>query len=418
MHVDFRQFKIEEAGVLDVARQEIRNHPALSLEEKNLAILELNALACAEVRCADGVPVVDVNYQNLRSLQDYGEKLQNAGIEIDQFLGEVVDPDLFNYSKSDWVGDQINKYDEAWMRVGGVVQAGGGAVMMYGGMGLTIAGGISCAPSAGLGCFVMVGGGGMTYLGHAEAEEGFTRAFSDYESQIGNQVLASFSVDSHMGDSSALVDALKRGGIFAGEMAVGRLGGRYLGLKIDEYKQAHSGASGYEDVVPNSGNAVELANGWQTKFPYIGQDPMRPVALQDGKLLAQVVFEADAMPGGSYFTTPSAIRRATLADGSIDANILNQGLQIDASKYSNFRANIQYFRVDESIPYGDAAFGRAIENTHLNPGNYPALPQVFIKQEYLGNLTAVDRLGNPSITTYPMINTQTPTYPFVWIPKR
>ncbi|HEX9391844.1 MAG TPA: hypothetical protein VF928_11085 [Usitatibacteraceae bacterium] len=145
---------------------------------------------------------------------------------------------------------------------------------------------------------------------------------------------------------------------------------------------------------------------------------MRPIALQQGKILAQVVFEADSGPAGGYFTTPSAIRRATLADGSIDANILNQGLQIDGSKYPSFRTNVQFFSVSQEVPYGEAAFGRTIANSHLNPNGYPALPQVFIKEEYLGNLMAVDRLANRSVIAYPLVNTGTPRYPFEWIPKK
>lgn len=172
-------------------------------------------------------------------------------------------------------------------------------------------------------------------------------------------------------------------------------------------------------VVPVSitGNAVDLARSWQTQFPYVGQDPMRPITLPEGKVLAQVVFDADAGPAGSYFTTPSAVRRATLADGSIDANILNQGLQIDGSKHPSFRPNVQYFQVNEAIPHGEAAFGRTIANQHLNPDGYNALPQVFLKEGYFNNLKPVDMSGNPDVKAYPMINTDSPSYLFDWLPK-
>ncbi len=172
-------------------------------------------------------------------------------------------------------------------------------------------------------------------------------------------------------------------------------------------------------IVPiNSGNAVNLAKSWQTQFPYVGQDPMTPIALPEGKILAQVVFDADAGPAGSYFTTPSAIRRATLPDGSIDANILSQGLQIDGSKYPSFRANVQYFQVNGAIPYGEAAFGRTIANQHLNPDGYKALPQVFLKEDFFKNMKPVDMFGNPGLKAYPMINTETPSYFFEWLPKK
>lgn len=175
------------------------------------------------------------------------------------------------------------------------------------------------------------------------------------------------------------------------------------------------GVYAWDDFPSSAGNAVDLAKGWQSQFPYLGKDPMRPIALSEGKILAQVVLEADGVPSGSYLTTMSAVQRATLPDGSIDANIFNQGLQIDASEYASFRANIQYFRVNEAIPMGEAAFGRAISNPHLNPSGHPALPQVFLKEEYFRNLTAVDKFGSPRVIGYPMINSTTPEYPFVWI---
>lgn len=166
------------------------------------------------------------------------------------------------------------------------------------------------------------------------------------------------------------------------------------------------------------GNAVELAQSWQTQFPYIGQDPMKSITLKKDKILVQVVFDADDGPAGSYFTTPSAIERATLDDGSIDANVLNQGLQIDGSKYPSFRPTIQYFRVDKEVPHGEAAFGRTIANQHLNPDKHPPLPQVFLKEEYFNYLEPVDKLGNPGVKGYPMNNTGTPSYLFEWLPKK
>jgi hypothetical protein len=172
------------------------------------------------------------------------------------------------------------------------------------------------------------------------------------------------------------------------------------------------------DIAPNTGNAVELAGNWQTKFPYVGQDPMRPIALGEGRVLAQVVFEPGHGPAGNYFTTPSAIRRATQPDGSIDANILNQGLQIDASRYPSFRPTVQYFRVNKAIPFGEAAFGRAIANPHLNPDGYPVLPQVFIKDDFLSRMAPVDTLRRPGVSGQTMVNTTPPAYQFDWIPPR
>ena len=216
--------------------------------------------------------------------------------------------------------------------------------------------------------------------------------------------------------ATKLLKVLPDGG--SGE-PLSKVGGDSGTMLVGDVAEGNISTTQVVNVVPdsNTGNAVDLARSWQTQFPYVGQDPMRPITLPEGKVLAQVVFDADAGPAGSYFTTPSAVRRATLADGSIDANILNQGLQIDGSKYPSFRPNVQYFQVNEAIPHGEAAFGRTIANQHLNPDGYNALPQVFLKEDYFNNLKPVDMSGNPGVKAYPMINTDSPSYLFDWLPK-
>jgi hypothetical protein len=72
-----------------------------------------------------------------------------------------------------------------------------------------------------------------------------------------------------------------------------------------------------------------------------------------------VTFREDGRPVSEYFTTESAIRRATLPDGAIDANRLNQGLQIYPGKdpvtnlqRTNFKPFVQFFETTETIPSG------------------------------------------------------------------
>lgn len=118
------------------------------------------------------------------------------------------------------------------------------------------------------------------------------------------------------------------------------------------------------------------------------------------------------MPQGEFFTTPSAIKRAMNADGNIDANILQQGLQIDGSPYPSFRPTVQYFKVDQSIENGGAAFGRTLANDHLNPSGFAPLPQVVVPKSNLDKLVPVDMFGNSGVKGYKMINVQTPIYNF------
>lgn len=116
---------------------------------------------------------------------------------------------------------------------------------------------------------------------------------------------------------------------------------------------------------------------------------MRNIQLSGGKRIAHVTFREDGRPISEYFTTESAIRRATLPNGSIDANRLNQGLQIYAGKdpvtgvqRPDFKAFVQFYETTGAIPAGQVAFGRTLANPALNPGRYPALPQLFINKEY------------------------------------
>lgn len=172
-------------------------------------------------------------------------------------------------------------------------------------------------------------------------------------------------------------------------------------------------AYGSELVVGRAPSASTLAREFQTEWPYISQDRFRDIGLQDGRILAQVVFKERNIPQGEFFTTPSAIRRAMDADGNIDANILQQSLQIDGSgPYPSLRPTVQFFKVDQSISNGGAAFGRTLANDHLNPSGYAPLPQVVVPKYNLDKLVPVDRYGNNGVIGYKMINTQAPIYNF------
>lgn len=92
----------------------------------------------------------------------------------------------------------------------------------------------------------------------------------------------------------------------------------------------------------------------------------------------------------------------------MDANRLNQGLQIYAGKdpvtglqRPEFKPFVQFFEATAEIPAGQVAFGRATANPVLNPGGYPALPQLFINKEYHQFLKPLEiqkatNIGTPS----------------------
>ncbi|MCF6237780.1 MAG: hypothetical protein L3J79_03035 [Candidatus Marinimicrobia bacterium] len=125
-------------------------------------------------------------------------------------------------------------------------------------------------------------------------------------------------------------------------------------------------------------SAAERSASYQGTAPYEGIDPLKNIRLNKGTSVAQVTFREDGRAASEYFTTPSAIKRATDVDGVVDANKLNQGLQIYAGidpktglQRSEFKANVQFHDVAEEIPFGQAAFGRTLANQNLNPDREP-----------------------------------------------
>ena len=78
-----RQFNLAEASMLDQARVKINSDNSLSATEKTTQLANLNALACAEVKCAAGVSEGDKLYETLAKLQAQGERLKvERGITI------------------------------------------------------------------------------------------------------------------------------------------------------------------------------------------------------------------------------------------------------------------------------------------------------------------------------------------------
>lgn len=162
-------------------------------------------------------------------------------------------------------------------------------------------------------------------------------------------------------------------------------------------------------IPPKRKTAAERSSAFQGQEPYPGKDALKNIELKSGKRVVQITFSKDGRPISEYFTTESAVRRSTLPDGNVDANKLNQGLQIYASidpqtglQRGDFKRYIQLYELTDDIPRGEVAFGRTKANPRYNPDENRTLPQVFINSEQHSKLRALD--------VKEMINTKTPIY--------
>ena len=194
-----------------------------------------------------------------------------------------------------------------------------------------------------------------------------------------------------------------------GGAAAGSVGGRVVAGLRGKGAVGYAGGVGEPSTEVRALTAAERSANYQGVAPYKGVDRLRNIQLNEGKRVAHVTFREDGRPISEYFTTESAIRRATLPDGSIDANRLNQGLQIYAGKdpisglqRSDFKSVVQFFETTDVILAGQVAFGRATANPVLNPGGYPALPQLFINEEFHQFLRPLEfqRMTNTSTPFY------------------
>ena len=116
----------------------------------------------------------------------------------------------------------------------------------------------------------------------------------------------------------------------------------------------------------------------------------------------QLTHTMDGTPVSNYYTTLEALESARLPDGTFDANVLHQGLQTYPGTRPNFRAFAQVYEVMDEVPHGGVAIGPTTANPYFNPGQFPALEQIYMQPEFKGNLAPI-RLYNLS-------NTKTPTY--------
>lgn len=202
--LNYRDFTEAEAGVLDTARLAIHDNMILLPEAKQQALDTLDAIACAEVRCAAGVNDDDPYYKTLKRLQDAGDVLKESGQSIDSVLSShgVVDDsndDNFEYGFFDRTGDFVDRNENIVAGTGqavGVVAGGAEAVA-----GTTLAA-ASCTvgvlPTAGTGCVAGGAVGGyMLVDGSISASENWTALLADHDYKSGKDVRDSFSLETY-----------------------------------------------------------------------------------------------------------------------------------------------------------------------------------------------------------------------------
>ena len=212
--VHHRQFYTREAQLLDQARVNISNS-GLSKDEKEVALLQLNAVACAEVRCANGVSDEDPLYEQLKKLQDLGDNLKGQDLELSTMLGQAVPEDQFEYGWQDRFQDVVTRNEEAIERTKGATN------MVIGGVGTAISGTatVVSAPACTtvVGCAVPVGLGALTTLTAVQAADGAATLFGSYTNTEGKRVLDSFSEGTHPGNYNVFTSGAMNTGLWVAE---------------------------------------------------------------------------------------------------------------------------------------------------------------------------------------------------------
>ena len=250
--IDFRQLYKQEAKLLDQAKDKIKNNPKYTEEEKNLMQLQLNAVACAEINCAEGVPEDDVHYQQLSKLQTLGNELKDKELSLEKMLGKNLPKGSFEYGFEDTVQDTITKHDSKIQRGKGLVDTGIGAVGVVVGATATVVTAPAC-PATVVGCVIPAATAAGTALAANQAVDGVKAMFGDYTSVEGQRVLDSFTEESHQGDRSLMKDAALNTGLWVAEAVVIK---KVAKLIPDGWLGKKGGADG-RDTQTNENNGID-----------------------------------------------------------------------------------------------------------------------------------------------------------------
>jgi len=216
--MDYRELYKREARVLDQARAQLVRKANLTKAQKQQMTLQLNAAACAKIKCAEGVPTDDTHYTQLIRLQAIGDALKAKGMTLDKMLGGSLPEGMFQYGTVDKMQDFITKHGEAIQRGKGAVNTGLGTAGTVTGVAATI----TTAPlvTTVAGALVPAGTAALTGLAATQAVDGVTALFGDYSSTEGQRVLDSFTEKTNQGDRNLVKDAAVNTALWVGETIV------------------------------------------------------------------------------------------------------------------------------------------------------------------------------------------------------
>ena len=263
-NVDHRMFRYKEAKVMDNIRGRIDSDKSLTNNQKQQAKVQLSALACASVKCAEQVPESDPYYNQLTDLQDAGEKLQADGASLKNMLGEDAEG-LFEHDWLDSVNDAVLKHDEGITKGGAIVNVvagyGGAATSAIGGAAICT-GGVTCAAGATL---ATVG----TDAGLEQGRVGLNKLNEDYSSTVGESTLNSASIETHEGDVNPVgdlaIDAAVGAGTLVLETVIAKAGGKALDKVVDVVDQAGSSKKVIRDIDSSVDSRETLTNPSKTE---------------------------------------------------------------------------------------------------------------------------------------------------------
>jgi len=177
----------------------------------------LSDAACALAQCARGVPITDKSFNELLAKQQRGE-----GYQAEQ--AELLATGLFTTDRVDTFNDFLLRNDVVFVKGEGVFRAAGGVGGVVGGAGIALGGAAGCGPSFGISCAAIPGGIAIAGLSATEIETGLTLVLSDFKSNIGQNVLDSFNVETHPGDRNRTGELGLSGGIILLETLAAKIG--------------------------------------------------------------------------------------------------------------------------------------------------------------------------------------------------
>ncbi len=198
--MDYRRLSVPEADLIEQARVKIQESPNLTLMERDIMEKQLEAVACATIRCADGVPTDSEKYGEMKGRQERGERLMAEGVTLDKLFTPDELEGKFEYTWVDSANDNLTSSGEALYRAEAGTQATLGVTGVVGGLSLGATGAAGCEVTLGASCLLVPVGATITTLSIEEGAQGFDKLFSPYVNSEGQAVADSFYLYTHPGE--------------------------------------------------------------------------------------------------------------------------------------------------------------------------------------------------------------------------